>query len=294
MRYKSFRIQNFKGIKDTTVELSALAGASVFAFVGLNESGKTTILEAIHSFSPDSATSELLGDDGETGVPIKDRVPRHLISTFSGDVCVTATVLASPEDKQSIAEELEKKGIFLDIASFPNEVVFERRQRFENGDFKESFFTLETKLKVRGKKQKLWREATETEQASLRFYVYNQTPDIAYFPTFVFDFPESIFLTDRGNKIDAFYRSVFQDILDFDNRGHTIDKDIVGRVRSNDMVIPWLTFITTWSAHDSRDKIQHVMDRAGAAVSRLVFGKWNQIFGEDTRGKEVLISFDVV
>ncbi len=48
MRYKSFRIQNFKGIKDTTIRLDTIGGASVFAFVGLNESGKTTILEAIH------------------------------------------------------------------------------------------------------------------------------------------------------------------------------------------------------------------------------------------------------
>ena len=66
MRYDSFRIQNFKGIKDTTVQLQSVAGASVFAFVGLNESGKTTVLEAIHSFAPDEATSELLG--GEEGL----------------------------------------------------------------------------------------------------------------------------------------------------------------------------------------------------------------------------------
>jgi ABC-type multidrug transport system ATPase subunit len=96
VRYKSFRIRNFKGIKDTTVELHGATGANVFAFVGLNESGKTTLLEAIHSFSPDDATSELLG--GETGVPFKDRVPRHLISEFSGDVSVVATLSVSLED----------------------------------------------------------------------------------------------------------------------------------------------------------------------------------------------------
>jgi hypothetical protein len=41
MRYKSFRIRNFKGIKDTTVGLQTIGGAAVFALVGLNESGKT-------------------------------------------------------------------------------------------------------------------------------------------------------------------------------------------------------------------------------------------------------------
>ena len=77
MQYVSFRIQNFKGIKDTKVSLKSVAGASVFAFVGLNESGKTTVLQAIHSFAPDEATSELLGGGEGIGVPFDDRVPRH-------------------------------------------------------------------------------------------------------------------------------------------------------------------------------------------------------------------------
>jgi hypothetical protein len=29
-------------------------------------------------------------------------------------------------------------------------------------------------------------------------------------------------------------------------------------------------------------------------VTRLVFGRWNKIFGEDTRGKEVVVSYDIV
>lgn len=92
MQYKKFRIRNFKGIKDTTVDFSTLRGSSVFAFVGLNESGKTTILEAIHSFSPDPATSRLLGGTEGNGVPVKERVPRHQLSDFSGDVSVEATL----------------------------------------------------------------------------------------------------------------------------------------------------------------------------------------------------------
>jgi AAA ATPase domain len=60
------------------------------------------------------------------------------------------------------------------------------------------------------------------------------------------------------------------------------------------MTLPWLSFLSAWGKHDDRDKIQHVMDRASAAVTRLVFGRWNRIFGEDTRGKEVVISFEVI
>lgn len=226
MKYKSFRIRNFKGIKDTTVELRSLAGANVFAFVGLNESGKTTILEAVHSFSPDDATSELLGGAVGTGVPFKERVPRHLISEFSGDVSVIATVSVSAQDKELISNVLsEEHELKIDTNSIPDEIVLERHQRFKNGDFQSNFMTLRTPLKIKSRGQRKWREPEDGEETSaLCAAVYRQTPDIAYFPTFVFDFPENIFLTKRGGVVDRFYSRVFQDILDYDGRGHTIEK----------------------------------------------------------------------
>lgn len=296
MRYKSFRIENFKGIKDTSVNFRAIAGAGVFAFVGLNESGKTTVLEAIHSFSPDDATSELLGGDEGLGVPFKQRVPRHLLSDFTGRIAVTATLEVTDGDREYIAAALkELHDISVDSSSIPDEVTFERAQEFKDGDFKRNYFSLLTLPIIKLKGRRNWRHPTSlAELAAVRDVFYARTPVIAYFPTFVFNFPETVFLTDRGGIVDRFYRRTFQDILDYDGRGHTIEKDIVRRVRAKSMVVPWLSFLTAWSSHDDRNKIQHVMDRASAAVTRLVFGRWNKIFGEDTRGKEVVISFDTV
>lgn len=295
MRYKSFRIRNFKGIKDTTVSLETVGGAAVFAFVGLNESGKTTVLEAIHSFCPDTATSELLGGAEETGVPYKDRVPRHLISSFTGDVSVTATLAATQQERRGIIKEvLERHQLDLDFDSLPSDIILERLQRFQDGDFAANYFSLLADLRVKLTKQRKWREPSIAEAMKIRDIIYRFAPDIAYFPTFVFDFPETAFLTERGGRLDRFYRRVFQDILDYDGRGHTIEKDIVRRLRGEGMVLPWLTFLSTWVQHDDRAKIQHVMDRASSAVTKLVFGRWNKIFGEDTKGKEVIISFEVV
>ena len=294
MRYKLFRIRNFKGIKDTTVHIEGIAGASVFSFVGLNESGKTTILEAIHSFSPDKATSELVGGSEGMGVPYTERVPRHQISTFTGDVSVKATLSVTDKDKSQLAEILqEEHELEIDVENLPSEIVLERQQSFKDGDFLQSFFSLRSHISVREKKKRKWREPSTKESVSIRDAIYSMTPDIAYFPTFVFDFPESIFLTDRGGAKDRFYRRVFQDILDHDGRGHTIEKDIVRRIRSEDMKVPWLGFLSLWKEADDKTKIQHVMDRASSAVTKLVFGHWNQIFGEDTRGKEIVITSDI-
>lgn len=295
MRYDSFRIKNFKGIKDTTVQLQSFAGANVFAFVGLNESGKTTVLEAIHSFAPDEATSELLGGEEGLGVPFKERVPRHLLSEFTGDVSVTATLAVTAEDKKLIARNLlSEHKLEVNLATFPDHIHLERHQRFENGDFKKNHFSLRGELEIKGSKQRKWRDFSEGEKVLLRDVIYNLAPRIAYFPTFVFEFPKTIFLTDRGGVVDKFYRRVFQDILDYDGRGQTVEKDLVRRVRREDMLLPWVSFFVAWGASDDRDKIQQVMDRASAAVTKLVFGRWNKIFDEDTRGKEVSISYELI
>lgn len=112
------------------MQLRTLAGASVFAFVGLNESGKTTILEAIHSFAPDEATSELLGGEEGLGVPFKQRVPRHLLSEFSDEVCVIAKLTVSDEDKKRIKKDLiASQNLEINIDTFPNEIVMERHQK---------------------------------------------------------------------------------------------------------------------------------------------------------------------
>ena len=296
MRYKSFRIQNFKGIKDTTISFDTIAGASVFAFVGLNESGKTTILEAIHSFAPDKATSELLGSDDTSGVPFKHRVPRHLISTFSGDVSVEAVLTVTAEDRTRLTGAVRESTEFeINPQSIPDEIILERKQRFQNGDLKRNSFLLRTSLLVKSSKQRRWHEPSNDETLALRDIIYEYVPEIAYFPTFVFNFPSRIYLTDRGydDPKNRFYQRVFQDILDHDGQGHTISKDIIGRVRDKGLVLPWPQFFLEWTKHDNPRKIQHVMDRASAAVTRLVFGRWNQIFGEKTKGKEIIISYNM-
>lgn len=50
MRFSKFEIVNFRGIKSAILDLSKVPSEAVNALVGLNESGKTTILEAINHF----------------------------------------------------------------------------------------------------------------------------------------------------------------------------------------------------------------------------------------------------
>ena len=47
MKYKSFRIKNYKAIKDLTIEVDK---PKLTPIIGLNETGKSSILQAMFSF----------------------------------------------------------------------------------------------------------------------------------------------------------------------------------------------------------------------------------------------------
>lgn len=288
MRYTKFRIQNFKGIKDTTIDLSSSAGASVFPLVGLNESGKTTILEAIYSFSPDLGTRDLI----DRGVSSEDdSVPRHLLSSFTGTISVAATLAVDEHDRKFITRMLAPE---ITLENIPNEITMFKERNYKNGDKQASKDRIEPLLRVKKKGERKFRTPSDEEFAKVWRWIFFRIPSIAYYPTFVFDFPKKIYLSGKFGAKDSLYRRVFQDILDQDGQGHTIDESIMQRVQNEDFVLSWTSFLSLWSNHRDRDKIQQVMDRASSIVTKFVLGRWNEIFGEKSAGKEIVISYDVV
>lgn len=52
MRYTHFEIENFKGIASLRLDLDSAPLSNIHTLVGLNESGKTTVLEAMDYFTP--------------------------------------------------------------------------------------------------------------------------------------------------------------------------------------------------------------------------------------------------
>ena len=100
MKIIAFRIKNYKGIKDTTISLKGNKG-SIYTLVGLNESGKTTILEAINNFSHDVDGIHAIAQKSISTDPIEALVPKKKKDNFNGDIIVAAQVRF---DENDIAE----------------------------------------------------------------------------------------------------------------------------------------------------------------------------------------------
>lgn len=299
MRYKRFTIENYRGIEKAVLDLPGSSGPQVTTLIGLNESGKTTILEAIYSFSPDPESKALY----EEAVLLSDDpsyfIPRKHFSNFNGSSTVEATVeWTKIERDDALASVMRKHGISIEENSIPLEFTIRSGHAYEASRHKARLHRWNILPKVKTGKQKNFREPNADERSKIITVFLTYLPRIAYFPTFVFEFPEKIFLNggpDSGRKksLNDFYKKIFQSVLDAGGSGHNISDHIVkryddlhGRTVNGSQVEP----VAKGSAERSnREMIKQTVDRAADTVSDFIIRRWDEIFTHSPVRKEISI-----
>ena len=226
MRYSKFTIENFKGVKKVQLDLDRIPRSPVFTLVGLNESGKTTILEAIHwSYAPQSYDAHSL-------------IPKSSLANFNGVVKVDAELLLSEQDRKEI-EPLLGRGSNKLILSEPLEkITVNRSYTYRNSTkISESFdFSITIVGKTKRMKENRIFGPEDTRWVEIRNYVEkSMIPPIIYYENFLFNFPERIYLEAKPDQklsaADFIYRNLIQDVLNSLNNNYKIDTHIVARHR---------------------------------------------------------------
>lgn len=125
MKYKSFYIKNYKGIKYLTLDLHKDPRTNIITLVGLNESGKTTILEAISIFY-----NEPMPED------VHKLIPKSRKFNFTDTIEVHATLELDSDDEASIKKICNKHGFvnIKPIQEFTQKIVYE----FKNSELIEA------------------------------------------------------------------------------------------------------------------------------------------------------------
>lgn len=199
MKFEKFTIRNFKGISEATLDLVP-AGANIFTLIGLNESGKTTILEAINAFggrhSPDD-TKALYAKDVTLDNPASF-VPKQRKSNFSGVISVSAIVSFDEGEKGQLVAELEKK-YSCKVGSVEDQFKIERSFKFENSDYKRygSVFFVHLKIRPKGTRKYVEVKSEDEIWKSFAKGIQDLLPRVVYFPTFLFSQPEQIVLQTK-------------------------------------------------------------------------------------------------
>jgi AAA ATPase domain len=276
LRYTFFEFENFKGIRKARLDLdSAGSSARVYTLVGLNESGKTTALEAIDHFQGtgegEISPKELAGwtsPDLHSLIPIADR------PNFNGDIVIRCGVELNDDDVAAAAKELLDYDGYR-VEDLERELIVTDRYHYENSRFQErsslwtSFFgSGKTK---QGRVERYISHDADNERWNVLTRLYrSRLPTIWYFPNFLFDFPDKIYLETAGDETDAneFYRVLFQDILDALDRDLDVQDHIVNRARSDEP--------------SDRQHLEQVLLEASRHVTETVVRSWNDIFKDES------------
>src|SRR5262249_42722572 len=103
-------------------------------------------------------------------------------------------------------------------------------------------------------------------------------PSVLYFPNFLFEFPDKIYLEQGPTEEEkhSFYRKVIQDVLDSIGEGANIETHILDRARDTDSF--------------ARTTLDSMLLGMGTNITKTVFSNWNRIFKRPMGRKEVVVT----
>ncbi len=296
MRYSSFEIRNFRGIKHARLELSP-AGAGIFTLIGLNESGKTTILEAISNFRLGTGDEKSLYQSEPSAEDPSTFVPKHEKYNFTGDITIEATVEFENGDKEACINWAESQSNWhIDKSSIPDSFRIKRGYKFLNSDrvatINDWSLTPEG-TEGRGKKKKPI-TANDTAWAPFTAMVSVRLPEIVYFPTFIFEQPDKIVLNpqDGERSVDKLYRNILVNV------GKSLEKPINLKTHIVDRIIQPDTPIETWQgwfglSQNKKDQVDSAVEELSHELTSTVFDSWSKVFGKSFSGREIRLKHGV-
>lgn len=285
MRYIEFIIKNFKGIEDITFNLEKSPEANIYTLVGLNESGKTTILEAINHFNLYDDGINALHSSNVTSVDKNSFIPISKRDNFNDTISIIATLKLDEDDLKKINNYAKENTVFREIQS-KETVTYFRHYKYKNSLFEEldkkwTGFDGILKSDHTDNYIHVSDKLYQKDNAALATFCRKLIPSILYFPNFLFDFPSRIYLETKSPPTpkQSFYIELIQDILNSLENNTNIKEHLIDRIRSDDP-----------SQKKALDRQLQLMQRK---VSEVIFDAWNKIFKRQITDTRIVISHNI-
>lgn len=275
MKFKEFKINHFKGINNITVNLDKSPNANVYTLIGLNESGKTSILEAINFFDQNNEGLRALDLPGSKIEDYNSIIPISKRDNYTGTSSIEATIKFEDDDIDKINEFISKNTQYEKIASV-KEITITRSYEFKDSTFvktSNNWTGIDCIKKNDNEACKLNKE----ENKIIADFCKGLIPSILYFPNFLFDFPSKIYLESNEDLTakEVFYYELIQDILFSLENDTTIETHLIARITS--------------SVENDKRNLMTLLKKMSKKVTDVVFGAWNEIFSKSLSGTKVQI-----
>lgn len=290
MRFTQFLVRNFKGIEELSFKLEKSINANVYTLVGLNESGKTTILEAINLFNNPSKVLGVLEDlPGSTIKDFNTIIPVTKRDNFNEKISISATLKLDSTDLNEINKYVNKHTKFKSILP-TNIITFSKHYQYKDSKYLNSsaswsglqgILKIPENIRQKNKAISIFEKQYQDDHNVIYQYCRNLVPSIIYFPNFLFDFPAKIYLelSDPAIAKEKFYLELVQDILDSLENNINIETHLLERIKSEEK-------------NDKRN-LNTILLKMGNKITEVVFNAWNQIFTKEFKDTKVIVEASV-
>lgn len=279
MKYTYFEIENFKGIEKIRLDFNFSPKGNIYTLVGLNESGKTTILEAIN-FLTYKEDLDPLNLPGKSKQDVHELIPISKRSNFNEKIIIKAGFEMSDADFNKIESfassigynNIEKIGKF----------EISQTYKFKNSKVESNQPGIYWDISLKGRKarQRKFKNLVREDWLKVIKEIRDILPRVLYFPNFLFEFPDKIYLdnTSIETKKHEFYRAVLQDVLDVIGGGINLEDHVLARAKSLEQF--------------DKKSLESVLLKMGANITETVFKNWNKIFKKSISNKEIIVTTD--
>jgi predicted ATPase len=278
MRYTKFIIENFKGIEKIEIDLTKLPSANIFTLVGLNESGKTSILEAIN-----------LLHNNITKEKAHEMIHKSKKGNFNGKISISAILDLEEEDKKEIKKYCNEKNeneIRFVLSRDAETIIYTKTYSFNNSKCDENSPAATWSIDLLGKTEKAKKEARLYDKDKDKWNKViekikkNLFPKIVYYENFLFDFPQRIYLEkyDGEGVEQEEYRAVLQDILNSVDNTLSVNSHILERLKS--------------VASEDKEALDSLLGQISEKLSDKIFKSWEEIFEKSNKQIELITNKD--
>ena len=273
MKFNKISVKNFKGLTNADINLG---DSSVpVCILGLNESGKTTTLEAIKTLGELCRGKKL--ENGE-----RNKI-RPKGSFFSGEIILSAEVSLGNEDKELLNNDYRCSGViakFVEstLKKFEIEFKFKLKDaKFVSDDSKISFSNRkDSKNRLRSKEKKILED-------KLRELLKDKAPDIIYYENFIFNIPAQINFKNPSD-LDEEWQKILNDIYQ-QAAEQTAGSD------GNDRDIS--EGIVNWDKAQGADVPEGRVMSMGKVLNEKITEKWHKYVAKDRNSfKEIKVSYN--
>lgn len=273
MKYTKFTIKNYKGIPEITLDLTKKPNSNIFTLVGLNESGKTTLLEAIYLFQND-----IQKKDAHT------LIPKSKQYEFNEEISVKAELELSDSELEQIKKYLKQNHHFC-VTDSKTQITVTKKYKFLNSSPDEKQWNppvlwnlpLMGKTKQGKKTKRLYDWKRTAWQEIVDLIKKKNLPRILYYQDFLFQFPEKIYLEKFSGEgaEQKEYRKIIQDILDSIGKLN-IETHLLERMKNKDK-----------GSH--KESLEQLLLKMEHKLNKKILKQWDSIFKGDQQ-KEIVIS----